>query len=121
MIRNALMTHTTLRVRFNLDPSKADQILSNTKVKTTAVEPARAVTQIIALELSIKTGGFVTGSGAVAVLPGEYYVYIRVPRLVAKLHEIAPYVAINELLSPEEQETYGISNFTVKFDKVAGQ
>ena len=55
--------------------------------------------------------------GRPVAVPGKFYISVGVPEIIGKFHEVAPYVAINDLFSLKNQKEYGISNFTVSFGK----
>jgi hypothetical protein len=110
------MTTVVLNGTFDLDVSHMDSfILSDEYAADT-----------IASSVAMSAGGYKLGSGPVTqpdelgrpvAVPGKFYISAGVPEIIAKFHEVAPYVALNELFSLENQKMYGMSNFTVSFGK----
>lgn len=110
------MTTVVLNGTFDLDVSQMDSFILSEEY---AVD-------IIAGSVAISAGGYKLDSGPVTepdelgrpvAVPGKFYISAGVPEIIAKFHEVAPYVAINALFSLENQKEYGMTNFTVSFGK----
>lgn len=108
------MTTIVLNGTFDLDVSQMDSFILSDEYAA----------DIIASSVAMSAGGYKLGSGPVTepdelgrpvAIPGRFYISAGVPEIIAKFHEVAPYVAINALFSLENQKQYGISNFTVSF------